>query len=754
MSPECVWLMLVFLLILAAGAHGNPVCTARSNMGKEVLVGSDLTVSCFFNKICSKIIFRDGEQIKHDQSPDLNVVSVNVKNLTKLSIFTCKCNKDPEPCGIDIAPGYPPDIPQNLTCIRKTESGNVTCTWKIGRDTKVPTTCQLWVLGGPPQFYRSVMNSSRFCFATFPIIGSMSQLTLRLNVSNGLGSNASGPHNFILSNIVKPSRPNISHVECLSRRCHLHTDNHSMNLVEVKYRVKHVIWESLQINAGRSLNILSLRPYTKYEFQIRRKINHTVGLWSEWSQAKEAETQEEAPDKPLDVWYIQEPKSETCFRIFWKKLSKSEAKGKIRRYNISVQTQKKMNSTTVAPNITSRIICCHLCSVSVSATNSKGQSPAKFIELRSPGFVLGVVSRILSNESIALFWPMLAITGKRTEYVVHWYPVGAKEKLQWIRVVDTTANITDLQPKKCYQCAVTALRSSGPVMASIEGISTQQSVPEQGPGLELILKESESLQVKWSKIPQSKIRGCLRKYSIYLQDNSKNIKHYSVENTKKQYTIGGLSPGQCYKLWVTAWTVAGEGPRGFYLSVCTPTDYEKLISQVILGGGLVLLIGLMLLCICQLSSFRKRCFRCCQCLQPTVIPDPANSKCAKEYAIEQFDYHQCDSSMSEEPDIVEVEEVPYPSSVICTYTKSFSQESSSSGGTQITRSTDITEDYICTHGAISGGEEEEEDEEDRLLDEFEFLPCSSRLLELLVIPGERLTLDLVKTNCCEYLDGT
>lgn len=120
----------------------------------------------------------------------------------------------------------------------------------------------------------------------------------------------------------------------------------------------------------------------------------------------------------------------------------------------------------------------------------------------------------------------------------------------------------------------------------------------------------------------------------------------------------------------------------------------------------------------------------------------------------QFEYHQCDSSMSEEPDIVEVEEVPYPSSVICTYTKSFSQESSSSGGTQITRSTDITEDYICTHGAISGGEEEEEDEEDRLLDEFEFLPCSSPFLELLVIPGERLTLDLVKTNCCEYLDGT
>ncbi|KAA0712969.1 Interleukin-23 receptor [Triplophysa tibetana] len=746
--------MLLYFFMYVFCILPDPVCTARSNMGKEVLVGSDLTVSCVFTKICQKISFRDGEQIKHEESADSKVVSVNVKNLTKLSIFTCKCNKDPEPCGIDIAPGYPPDIPQNLTCIRKTESSNVTCTWKIGRDTKVRTTCQLWVLGGPPQLYRSVMNSSRFCFATFPIIGSMSQLTLRLNVSNGLGSNTSGPHNFILSNIEIPSSPNISHLECFSRECHLQTDNHSMNLVEVKYRVKHQIWESLQINAVRSLNVLSLHPYTKYEFQIRRKINHTVGLWSEWSQAKEAETQEEAPDKPLDVWYIQEPKSETCFRIFWKKLSKSEAKGKIQRYNVSVQKQKKMNSTTVAPNIISRIICCHSCSVSVSATNSKGQSPAKFIELRSPGFVQGVASRILSNESIALFWPMLAITGKITEYVVHWHPVGAKEKLQWIRVVDTTANITDLQPENCYQCAVTALRSSGPVMGSIEGISTCQSVPEQGHRLQLISTQSESLQVKWS--PQSKIRGCLRKYRIYLQDDLKKIKHYNVEYTKKQYYISGLSPGQCYNLWVTAWTDAGEGPRGIHSLVCTPTNYEKPISQVILAGGLVLLIGLMFLCICQLSSFRKRCFRCCQCLQPTVIPDPANSKCAKEYAIEQFDYHQCDSSVSEEPDIVEVEEVPYSPSLtlICPYFKSFSQESSSSGGTQITRSTDIIEDYFCPHGDICGGEKEEEDEEDRLLDEFRFLPCSSPFLEPLITSGERLTLDIVKINCSEFLDGT
>lgn len=120
----------------------------------------------------------------------------------------------------------------------------------------------------------------------------------------------------------------------------------------------------------------------------------------------------------------------------------------------------------------------------------------------------------------------------------------------------------------------------------------------------------------------------------------------------------------------------------------------------------------------------------------------------------KFYLDQWDSSVNEEPDNVEVEEVPYPS--ICTYIKSFSQESSSSDATQFTRITDIMEDYISTHGAISGGEEEDEYEEgERSLDEFEFFPSThSPFLEPLVLTGGKLTLDAVKIDCSEFLDRT
>ncbi|KAG1938532.1 interleukin-12 receptor subunit beta-2 [Pimephales promelas] len=632
---------------------------------------------------------------------------------------------------------------------------------------KQPELCAL-VQGDPHPGYTSVMNSTGFCWSTFPIKSSdMTQLIVSLNVSNSLGSETSGPHTFTLSNIVKPSVPKIIHVNCSSQWCHLHTDHHSMDLVEVQYMAENGNWKYLQTNARRNLNISKLQPDIMYKFHVRRKINHTVGLWSDWSKEKEAKTKEEAPDKELDVWYLQEPNppqsGNKCFRIFWKELNISDAKGKIQKYNITVLEQNTKKSSNSFPPSRNKSICCFNCSVSVSAVNSKGQSPGKFIELRSPvhsGFLLQP-HKLLNNHSVALSWQQPAIAGHRTEYVVHWYPVGDIEGIQWIRVLHTTANITGLRPQECYQGAVTALSSSGPKMASIRGIFTWQSAPEQGPVPQLDWKKSMSMQVKWSEIPHEKRRGCLRKYTVYLMDKlNEDIKNYNVDYPKRESIISGLSPGQCYNMWVTAWTDAGEGPKGSDLPFCTLSDAEELLSRAILAGGAVLLACLMLLCIFQFSSVQKRFSNCCQCLQPTDIPDPANSKCAKTYTDDQGEtklyLHPFDSTISEEPENVEVEEVPNHS-FTCVYIKSFSQESSSSNATQITRTTDYTEEYISTHGAISGGEEEEDDdkEQEAFLDEFEFFPSThSPFLEPLVLTGGKLTLDVVKIDCSEFLDCT
>ena len=138
-----------------------------------------------------------------------------------------------------------------------------------------------------------------------------------------------------------------------------------------------------------------------------------------------------------------------------------------------------------------------------------------------------------------------------------------------------------------------------------------------------------------------------------------------------------------------------------------------------------------------------------------------------------------DSSMSEgEPDTLEVQEISneglIPGAVVglsrssssslqqdvclsynltspTTYLKSFSQESDQ---TQVSQNTEVTVDYISTHGMLSGEsdreEEEGEEEEQPCLDGPTFLPCP--LFDPLVSFGGKLTLDSVKIDCSDFLD--
>uniref|UniRef100_A0A8V8TL76 Interleukin 23 receptor n=2 Tax=Homo sapiens TaxID=9606 RepID=A0A8V8TL76_HUMAN len=64
-------------------------------------------------------------------------------------------------CGKDISSGYPPDIPDEVTCVIYEYSGNMTCTWNAGKltyiDTKYVVHVKRWqeVLGLGPSSKRT-----------------------------------------------------------------------------------------------------------------------------------------------------------------------------------------------------------------------------------------------------------------------------------------------------------------------------------------------------------------------------------------------------------------------------------------------------------------------------------------------------------------------------------------------------------------------------------------------------------------------
>ncbi|MCJ8729794.1 hypothetical protein PDJAM_G00110580 [Pangasius djambal] len=776
MFPEGnVWSTYMFLLLLTTGVPAEKICSVHSN--HEVHMGSSFQIYCIFKKECSRLIYQDEVSLNYS-SLNSTVVIISIVNITRTTTFTCKCRNEPEPCGTDIVPGYPPAVPQNLTCVQEGESGKVNCTWKTGWETHIKTTSHLWLQGAPPVRYESVAVHDGTHSAIFPVSATEGDFSVWVRANNSLGSANSTVLSFTLNEIVKPPSPKIMKVECSSRQCQLYPDNgQNIQLVEIRYEEKQDSWNTVSFNnthSTTSWTITSLNPYSTYTFEVRWKPGPTRGHWSEWTRI-EGTTDEEAPVRMLDAWYIQEPtKTE---------LNKSEARGKILQY---VVTEQGISNRTILVNTVN--VSCFSCRVSISAMNSKGLSPARQIQLQPIALLPYKVSHThVNNHSVALSWPRPVSADPVTEFLVEWFPEGQNQPPQWIRVERhlNTAHMTGLQPAVCYEGAVVYLYSSGTKKAIFQKISTWQTAPQQSPEASIVVK-SETVEVKWSEIPPKKRGGCLEHYIIYLKDSAGKIQNYNVTHPQREFTISGLIPGERYRLWVSAWTTAGESPvenNHLFIPKLSTLD-EKTLALVISVGSAVFVTCLCLLCLCQFSSVHRRLSGCCHCLMPSIVPDPANSKWAKECASEKgemkLQLHLSDSSMSEEePNTVEVEEfsqeklpeetisteetlhsvnlqaesAPYQHNITSSYLKSFSNESSSSDATQASRSTDITVDYISTHGVMSGGEEEDEDDGDEEQEAFDFFPCpKSPFLEPLISIGGKLTLDSVKIDCSDFLD--
>ncbi|XP_028857444.1 interleukin-12 receptor subunit beta-2 isoform X2 [Denticeps clupeoides] len=783
----------LFLLLLAAGScHVMKSCRPNSSAGTYVLQGSSFNITCVFEEKCQR-----GRASVHQDTNvsqvhrDLNSSSImhEVTNIQKNTTYTCKCAEPLALCGMDVFSGYPPDVPQNLTCEQNGEFGVVNCTWQVERKSKFWTESKLCVRTASGNTAITLLHTAAF-YSTF-LLGSESAFSVWVNASNVLGFRLSAVHNYTLDDIVRPSPPVLVQVMCSSNHCHGHVnDSDVCRLLRIRYRElkRHCStrdWSTRDFSIGSdcSWSVGPLKPYTVYELQAMGKLGTHRGQWSHWGTTVQKRTEEEAPSEKLVVWVTEDvPHSHY---LHWKELSESGAKGRIQGYNVTVTNQtytwnwKVKNGTCFGP-----LTCSH-CSVSVSAYNSKGSSPpAKFSMQRRKGPPPQNVSlRSLDNCSIAISWLNTSTAGHHSliGYVVEWlHPSRPKMDLQWQRVGQHQHSviITDLQPLACYKGAVHALYEDGSGKSDHFDFSTEQMVPMKGPDKINTKPLDSTVTVSWNEISWNQSRGCLRKYTIYV-----NSMKYDVTDVKRRvYTLPAIVPGQRYDICVTAWTDAGEGPKG-----CCDVYYKQKLEQPDLTFGILAAVIFFLLCfgvscLMQELSFSQRVSTCCH-LMPVSIPDPANSKWAKECAAVNGDMtlnlYLSDSSMSEEePDTVEVQEVPreklvpdifenitrmssaqlsggclkqdtapsYSIRATGTYIKSFSQDSDE---TQVSQSTDLTVEYISTHGMMGCGSEVEEDDEDDESMERQFIPCP--LFEPFLSVGGKLTLDSVKIDCSDFL---
>uniref|UniRef100_A0A8C9QUC7 Fibronectin type-III domain-containing protein n=1 Tax=Scleropages formosus TaxID=113540 RepID=A0A8C9QUC7_SCLFO len=764
-----VTLLYVFICISTIFPVGKP-CFTVSDAGPVVRLGSSFIVYCFFKEQCQHSIYRDRKQVYDAWKHNSTSIAVHVRAITENQTYTCKSSCCSEPCGLDLLAGHPPDVPYKLNCIQKGQFGNITCTWRIMEMIHIKDHGTATPVSFPGS--GSV---------TFPIFGLQSSYSVWVNASNKLGTAVSPTLNFTLIDIVKPMPPNIMRVHCSSWQCVLYWSIETgAQLLQVRHRPWHGNWTTHPFMKNYSIS--GLQPFTKYDFQAKCKLSPTQGLWSEWSTGISSSTDEEGISKSLITSEHVIHKLTVASHINGlQELSESEARGRILGYEMMVEDSSGRGIAEYATNNSAGFsVPCSSCNITVFAYNAKGRSPLSHLFVLLCLFLAeppqNVVCQPLSNHSIAIFWKEPATARRVKGYLVEWQSAeGSRGVVRWKRTAPGqlgTVITENIQPFECYRVAVHALYEHGMRGTNFTEAYSWQSAPTLGPTPSLEVN-GHSVTVTWSWIPWEHRRGCLKSYSIYVTGLREKTKQYGI--SKRRYTISGLSFGD-YRLFITGRTAMGEGPPGddkvFFISsqgkVTSSWEDHK-------GRQFTLLHRTVFLAFDRVST-------CCYCLLPDAVPDPANSTWAKEcksYKGQMMLKHNLDLNSSilsdEEPETVEIQEIQdiwedsigksggcngtflpsvenswtgfqqrtlYKVQPARPYIKSFSQESDSSDGIEASKSTDMTPDYISSHGLLE--QDSEELEQGQIVD---FFPSFSSPFSGPLVPFEgKLTLDVVKVD--------
>ncbi|XP_045853930.1 interleukin-12 receptor subunit beta-2 isoform X2 [Meles meles] len=634
-------LALIFIIVLLLVKANIDACK-RGDVTVEpsrvISLGSAVNISCSLKpeQGCSQnpsfnmlILYKINRSINflHGHFLSSQVTGLPLGTTLFLCKLACSKNKELRICGTEILVGVVPEQPQNLSCIQKGERGTVTCTWDRGRDTHLYTAYTLQ-LNGPKNLTWQKQCNGHYCdqldlgVSLTPEMPE-SSYTAKVTANNSLGSASSFPSTFTFLDIVRPLPPWDIRIKCVNAsvsRCILRwSDERLVLLNRLRYRPNSSgSWEMVSTtNAKGRHDLLDLKPFTEYEFQISSKLHLYKGSWSDWSESLRTQTPEEEPTGTLDVWYMKQhiDYSRQQISLFWKNMTVSEAQGKILHYHVTLQ--EVAGGKVTLQNITEHTSWTWVIPrtgnwvVTVSAANSKGSSPP------------------------------------------------------------TRINITDLcgaeniKPYSCYEISVCALSGDQRGCSSIRGDSKHKP-PRSGPHINAISEEKGSMIISWNEIPVQEQMGCLLHYRIYWKEQDSNSQPQVCEIpyrvSPNSYSIDNLQPRVTYVLWMTALTAAGESPPGNEREFCLQgkANWSVFVAPSICVA--VIIVGIF-----SMRCFRQKVFVLLLALRPQwcskEIPDPANSTWAKKYPIVEekqqlpLDRLLTDRPNPEEPETLVITEV-------------------------------------------------------------------------------------------------
>ncbi|XP_016020026.2 interleukin-23 receptor [Rousettus aegyptiacus] len=211
-------------------------------------------------------------------------------------------------CGKDISSGYPPDVPDKVTCVIYEYSGNMTCTWNTGKPTYIDTKYVLYVKSLETKEEQQYLTSNYINISIDSLRRGKNYLVW-VQAENVLGMEKSKQLQIHLDDIVIPSASIISRAEDINTtvpKTIIHWDSQTKieNVsCEMRYKATtNQTWTVKEFDTNFTCTQQSafyLEPNTKYVFQVRCQ-ETGKSYWQPWSSPFFHKTPETVPQVTLN----------------------------------------------------------------------------------------------------------------------------------------------------------------------------------------------------------------------------------------------------------------------------------------------------------------------------------------------------------------------------------------------------------------------------------------------------------------------
>ncbi|KAM9851693.1 granulocyte colony-stimulating factor receptor [Aulostomus maculatus] len=653
--------LIVMLVAFVNGAKAEDdklPCAKVQTASSVVPLGSPVNATCVIRDHCplvsgqaGRIMWRVGDGFVPSSfitSDSVRISEVVIPRFNHTRAFlTCCVQTSPMQIvgGVEIRAGYPPPVPQNLSCQTNLSNPNtLTCNWDPGQqETHLPTQYTLhteirdldknYNYELPPGLHRyTIPRSDFFLFIDMEIY---------VKAVNELGEATSAPLNLEPVSAAKFDPPTIlslqavyKRYDCLKLSWDLSQEQTWMDHLNLILNVRLKTAEGSQwreelilVRPGKPVDQCRLLHGTQYLAQIR--VRYQQSPWSEWSTSQSGVTLESAPTGHLASWMrISGDHKHLNIHLFWKPSKQFRPNGQNVSYVVSLQkapSEKGLVCVTTGKYCTFQLPP-RIKKVYLSAVNAAGISTPTEVpiyQLKAHMVVSDVSVAPRDDTSLLVQWKTLVSPGL-TGYVVEWRPL-LKSDLSLIHFETANRDLSSLiirgsfEPYKPYGISVYPRFKDGIGLPQTVNAYSRQKAPSMVPKIRIKKTWLSHIELNWDEVPLDQRNGIIQNYKVFYWNERGPINVVNADLKERRVVLKNLNSQSLYEAFLMVSTSSGSQNGSTIHFNIESFDAVAVVMIVTASGVALSLLIIILVMTCFTNDKWLKVH-----LWP-VVPDPAHS---------------------------------------------------------------------------------------------------------------------------------